>query len=152
MLGLTREHTPTCDCGSGGPESMRVTYDHLCYRPSVSQESWPWSCELVPQGGQGRRAASSSCLIHGVGRLVSRAYLRPFLFVLGRASPHHPRPAPGGGLWFPGHSEERLWQTLALLASFTQEHLSHDVRKVTILICKHKCFAFSQFAKSCHFP
>ncbi|XP_076425033.1 protein O-mannosyl-transferase 1 isoform X5 [Peromyscus maniculatus bairdii] len=46
----------------------------------------------------------------------------------GRARPHHPGPAPGGGLRFPGHSEERLRQTPALLASFPQEHLPHDVR------------------------
>ncbi|XP_024617915.1 protein O-mannosyl-transferase 1 isoform X4 [Neophocaena asiaeorientalis asiaeorientalis] len=41
----------------------------------------------------------------------------------------HTRPAPGGGLRFPGHSEERLWPTRALLASFPPEHLPRDIRE-----------------------
>ncbi|XP_054945396.1 protein O-mannosyl-transferase 1 isoform X13 [Physeter macrocephalus] len=47
----------------------------------------------------------------------------------GGAGADHARPAPGGGLRFPGHSEERLWPTRALLASFPPEHLPHDIRE-----------------------
>ncbi|XP_066222955.1 protein O-mannosyl-transferase 1 isoform X2 [Saccopteryx leptura] len=56
----------------------------------------------------------------------------------GRAGSDHSRPAPGGGLRFPGHSEERLWQTCALLAPFPPEHLPHDVRKAAVLIGRYE--------------
>ncbi|PNI68826.1 POMT1 isoform 14, partial [Pan troglodytes] len=46
----------------------------------------------------------------------------------GRTSSDHPGSATGGGLRVPGHSEERLWETCALLASFPPGHLPHDVR------------------------
>ncbi|NP_001361618.1 protein O-mannosyl-transferase 1 isoform l [Homo sapiens] len=46
----------------------------------------------------------------------------------GRTSSDHSGSATGGGLWVPGHSEERLWETCALLASFPPGHLPHDVR------------------------
>uniref|UniRef100_G1TIB7 ArnT-like N-terminal domain-containing protein n=1 Tax=Oryctolagus cuniculus TaxID=9986 RepID=G1TIB7_RABIT len=47
----------------------------------------------------------------------------------GRTCAHHPGPAAGGGLRVPGHPEERLRQTLALLASLSPEHLPHDLRE-----------------------
>ena len=49
--------------------------------------------------------------------------------ISGRAGKGHARSAPGGGLRFPGHPEECLWPTRALLASLSPEHLPYDVSK-----------------------
>ncbi|XP_037014427.2 protein O-mannosyl-transferase 1 isoform X2 [Artibeus jamaicensis] len=52
----------------------------------------------------------------------------------GRAGSDHTGPAPGGGLRFPGHSEERLQQTCALLAPLPPEHLPHSVRRAAAVL------------------
>lgn len=49
--------------------------------------------------------------------------------VSGGAGKGHTRSASGGGLRFPGHPEECLWPTRALLASLSPEHLPYDVSK-----------------------
>ena len=49
--------------------------------------------------------------------------------VSGWAGKGHARSASGGGLRFPGHPEERLRPTRALLASLSPEHLPYDVSK-----------------------
>lgn len=59
--------------------------------------------------------------------------------VTGRTGSDHPGPAAGGGLWVPGDTEERCWQTLALLAALSPAHLPHDVRRRWAMLASLVC-------------
>lgn len=104
-------------------------------------------CDCPPSGhAPQRRGCPGACV------LVSVSHLPPFARVLGRAGSDHTGPAPGGGLRFPGHSEERLRQTHALLAALAPERLPHNVRRAACSAEGCKMFAFHVLAvTSLHF-
>ena len=70
--------------------------------------------------------------------------------ISGRAGKGHARSAPGGGLWFPGHPEECLWPTRALLASLSPEYLPYDVSKESHVFNPEIITCFGAFFFSLH--
>lgn len=90
---------------------------HLTIADGVTM-AWMWG-GAVKGAGLGVTCVLSLSLPHWPPRAP----------VSGGAGKGHARSASGGGLRFPGHPEECLWPTRALLASLSPEHLPYDVSK-----------------------